>query len=108
MVEPPPPSNHFRMHPDRALLKGREWVSHSGRKQRLRYLRQQLHKLLVDKDNQPALDRLREITKDEPEPEYAFLNLLHGANNATEDTGTPIAESIDYIINKFSELKAEK
>ena len=106
---PPPRRFNFinKPVPDRALPRNKEWNAHSGRRSRLRNLKNVCHGVLSSKDQEllAAVERLRELTKSEPEPEYGFLHLLFTAMNASLDTGVTITESIDYLIAKFAEAR---
>ncbi len=108
---PPPASKGFRQHPDRALTVGSEWASHTGRRQRFRNLRNVSRTALNSKDPETisALARIREAVKDDPEPEFGFLNILAAANRSADDTGVSIVEAIDYMLIKWAEIneKAE-
>lgn len=106
---PPRPSTSFRQHPDRALPKGSEWSSHTGRRQRFRNLRNTTRSVLNSKDPETvsALVRIREAVKDDPEPEFGFLNILAAANRSADDTGVSIVEAVDYMLMKWAEINAK-
>jgi hypothetical protein len=50
-----------------------------------------------------ALATLRELTKDEPEPEYAMLHLAAVAQRMSFDSGVDWPEAAEYLIQKFKE-----
>lgn len=97
----------MRPAPDRSLPEGQSWGSHPGRKARLRNLRQVTQSIRNTKD--PALldavRQLYDLTKGEPEPEYAHLHLLAAAKQSSDDTGVTILDAVEYMVEKFTDAK---
>ena len=104
-LEPPSASLKFKVHPDRALPKGQTWLAHSGRRARIKNLRNECRSILSSKDPEviAAVDRVRGILKDDPEPEYGLYNILFAARRASDDTGASIPQTIDYMVKKWEE-----
>lgn len=104
-----PPTSKGLSHPNRLLPDGQEYNAHDNKKARLRHLRQTcLHSIrAADKDLllRIALEKLRGLTKEEPEPEYGFLHLLFTAQKSNEDTGAPLLDCINYLVDKYTEAK---
>lgn len=101
----PPTGSGVLVQKDRALPMGKQYVAHNGKKARLRYMTQQTKLILksADAETQAACDRLRLMTKDEPEPEYGFMHLLLAAKEAADGAGVTLIQSIDYMVDKWEE-----
>lgn len=78
----------------------KQWVSHSGRRQRLRYLRQQCRGLFDAKDEKIAelIKKAKEIIGIGPMSEYGLLVLLYQSKITSEESGLTFAECLEYII----------
>lgn len=89
------------------LPKKHQWVAHNGRKARLRYLRQSCASIINDRSLgiRQALEKLKELVKDEPDPEYGFFHLLFSAQEAARQTHSLIEESIFFMIKAYEEEK---
>jgi predicted negative regulator of RcsB-dependent stress response len=52
-------------------------------------------------------NRIAKLVEGEPEPEYAFLHLLHATKEAVDATGVEWAEAAEYMLNKFADSVEE-
>jgi hypothetical protein len=88
---------------------GHEYISHQNKRQRLRYMKQQVQSILNDKDIKTvaALTNIRTAVKDDPAAEFGFYNILNAAKRASEDTGVTIAEAVDYMLKKWAEVEEQ-
>jgi len=87
------------------LPEGKRWIRHDGKKQKLRNLRNICRPTLDfnDPEVRVALLNLTEIVAQDPEPQYALYSLIRAAQEASNDTGVSIQESINYIVDKYGQ-----
>jgi hypothetical protein len=91
-----PPKGH------KVLPPGQSWIAHSGRKARLRNLRQSCRSVFesVDPDTVAAVSRIREALSDN---EAGMLFIINQAREISESTEASLSEAIMIILDK--ELK---
>ena len=104
---PPSPGYQKQQKPGRVLPMNSQYVSHSGRAARLRYLRQIAKPFLTSTDRrvQVAVERVRELTGGEPVPEYGMLQLICASKSTADSTGVPWIDSLEYIINRYNQME---
>jgi hypothetical protein len=80
----------------------KQWISHCGRQQRTRYLRQACRVVLKSKDPETieAIQKAHGIISGKFE-EYGLLMMIHQAMETSDSTGLPIAECLNYITDKI-------
>lgn len=84
------------------LNHGEQYVSHQGKRQALKNLRNAIGpSILKNPEYQYVLGKIRDLVKDEPEPEYGFLHLTFAAKRAADEAGVTFIESAEYLIQKF-------
>lgn len=97
------------------LPDGRQWLSHQGKRQRLRVVRQRMARVekMKDEASRAALARIRASVADEPDPEYAAMHLVHVAmlaaegiakgdeSHGIEPTPCTWAEAANHLMNRF-------
>lgn len=88
---------------------GAQWRAHCGKKAQLRNLKH-LCKPVLD-DHRPhvqvILERLWDAVKEEPEPTFGFLHLIHAAIDASDQTGETWATAMGYLLDQFDNMKAD-
>lgn len=86
-----------------------QWKAHCGKQAQMRNLRQACHKIVTSKDveTQKQLARVIEATKNEPEPEFGKLHLIHAALDACDQTGEPWTVCMRYLMDKFDDMQAD-
>lgn len=84
---------------------GKSWTAHDGRRRRLKNLRNACIEIHNSKDPilLEVLARVREVVKDEPEPEYGFLHIVFMAKQAADGAGVSVVDSINYMLQKWAE-----
>lgn len=84
-------------------------MRHTGRQQAIKNLRHScVHVFkLTDEESIAARKRCITAVKDEPEPEYAQYHLMFAAWEAHEGTGTPWAQAMNHLLDKFDDTKAD-
>jgi len=95
--------NHVKKSP---VLDGQSYISHQGRQQRLRRLRQLCAKTLRSKDPglMEAVERVRVATSTEATPEYGFLFLINRAQIISEESGVDLALAMSIMMDQLIEL----
>jgi hypothetical protein len=79
-----------------------QWVSHDGKRQRLRYLRRVCSDILTSSDPEVVeiLKQAREFVAGKYE-EYGMLMMIHQALEASDSTGMDFPFCLDYILDKM-------
>lgn len=80
----------------------KQWVSHTGKRQRVKYLRVLCKDVINSKeeDTLEALKLVREFVAGKFE-EYGTLMIIHQAMDISDSTGVTVAEALTYIVEKL-------
>lgn len=83
----------------------KQWLAHSGRKARIRYLRQICHPILSSKDPEyaAAIQRIKDKVTEGPFSEYGILMIVFQAKEVSDSTGVDWIESVQYILDQLKE-----
>ena len=87
-----------------------QWISHNGKKQRVKNLRIVCRPVLSSSDPMviEAIARARELVSGQFE-EHGVLMIIHQAMEVSDDTGVDFVEALDYIVDKMKlSLTAEQ
>lgn len=79
-----------------------QWISHTGKRQRIKYLRILCKDVLTSKDPETleVLAKAREFVAGKFE-EYGLLMMIHQAKDVEDSTGIPFSGALDYIVDKL-------
>lgn len=86
-----------------------QWISHTGKKQRVKYLRRECADILSSQDPQviEVLTKAKEFLAGKFE-EYGLLMMIHQGKETADSTGLSFVETFDYILEKMkSDLEKE-
>lgn len=90
--------------PHRALPANSQYIGHSGRKDRIRWLKTQCRPLLKSKD--PVVIEIIDMVS--MLPDYQKYQLIHGANKLSNDQGITLLDAMNFLLVKFEELKEKE
>lgn len=90
--------------PGRSLTQGKQWIGHSGKQSRIRYMKQMCRTILKSKDPVyiETLNRIKSlIAEDNPEPEFTMLKFISKCKEISDSTEVSWVETVNYMINKL-------
>jgi len=78
----------------------KQWIAHTGRKARVRYLRQSLHSILNSKVGEEifTVQKVRDFIPPGPYAEYGVLMILFQAKEFSDSTEITFAEAVDVVL----------
>lgn len=90
------------------LPKDKQWIAHSGRREKLRHLRRSCAPFLKpDHPSAEAVQKIKDFMGGGQFSEYGVLMALHHAIQIADDTGVTLTESIEIMLASLPEKETK-
>lgn len=109
MQEDPEPVSETSARPNRTLPIGKQWVAHSGKQARMRYIRQFCNKILKSQDLEviDVIKRADQLVSRGVHHDYGVLLVINTARETSESTGIGFVATLSYMLDKLEETPIE-
>jgi hypothetical protein len=110
-TNPSLPRDNHNHNKNRSIEDGETWVAHSGRKARLRNLKQLCRSIVEDKDPSiiESVNLIREVSRvDGIVNEAGMYYILNQAREISDSTGVTLPEALTVLVDKELKQRTEQ